>query len=279
MTINGDVARLYHLHSSYVRGRLVDRLDARFRDLSVDDDRRPVRFRTYPGSRRLDLGPRDFRLSAALGTVLQSRRSVRDLRLRPLALSRVARLLHASYGVRGYRGREGWRSYDRPCPSAGGLYPLELYVAAQRVRGLPDGLYHYDARAHQLELRGSRPVHAELARTLPGRETQAVVRSANLVIVMAAIFDRTTWKYGERGYRYVWLEAGHLGQNLYLAATALRLGAVSLGAFFDEELNDVLGLTTGEEEAIYVVCVGQRRKTGARTAAGAKDPRGRGGKM
>lgn len=276
MILNGDVARLYHLHSSYVRGRLVDRLDARFRDRSFDDDRRPVRFRTYPGSRRVDLGARDFRLPAALGTVLRTRRSARNFRLRPLALSRVARLLHASYGVRGHRGGETSQSYDRPCPSAGGLYPLELYVAARRVRGLRDGLYHYDARAHQLELRHGRPVHAELAATFPGEDIWSTVRDANLVVVMTAMFDRTTWKYGERGYRYVWLEAGHLGQNLYLAATALRLGAVSLGAFFDEELNRVLGLPAGEEEAIYVVCVGQPRDGGTR--AGAKDPRGESGK-
>jgi len=271
MTINGDVARLYHLHSSYVRGRLVDRLDGLFRERSLDDDRRPLRFRTYPGSRRVDLGARDFRLPAALGTVLKNRNSVRDFRPRALALSRVARLLHAGYGVRGYRGAAGWRTYDRPCPSAGGLYPLELYVAAQRVRGLPDGLYHYDARAHQLELRRSRSVHDEVARTLPGPDIRATVRAANLVIVMTAIFDRTTSKYGERGYRYVWLEAGHAGQNLYLAATALRLGAVGLGAFFDDELNRVLGLPSGEEEAIYIVCVGQPRD--AKTGVRAKDPR------
>jgi len=160
--------------------------------------------------------------------------------------------------VRGYRKVEREWVADRPSPSAGGLYPLELYVATQAVEGLVDGLYHYDARAHQLELRESRLLHPELADMTLGQD---VIPYANLVIVISAIFQRTLWKYGARGYRYVWLDAGHLGQNLYLVATALRLGPVSIGGFFDEELNRLLGLPLGEEEAIYLMCIGHPQKT------------------
>lgn len=257
MGVNRDAARLYHLHSSYVRGRLVDRLN----DLSVDDERRPFRFRTYPGSRRVALPGRDFQLKAALGTVLRNRRSVRNLRLRPLDLARVGRLLYSSYGVTGYRRANGETVCRRPCPSAGGLYPLELYVATQQVRGLPDGIYHYDARAHELEVRRPRLNYPELAEKLFGQDARETVLNANLVIAIAAIFERTMWKYGERGYRYVWLEAGHLGQNLCLAATALGLGPVNLGGFFDEELNRFLDLPSGEEDLIYLICIGQARET------------------
>lgn len=256
MSVNREAAGLYHLHSSYVRGRLVDRLN----DLSVDDERRPFHFRTYPGSRRVALPGRDFRLKAALGTVLRNRRTVRDLQLRPLDLARVGRLLYTSYGVIGYGKEDGETVCRRPCPSAGGLYPLELYVATQRVRGLPDGVYHYDARAHELEVRRSRLNYPELAEMLFGQEARETVLNANLVIAISAIFERTTWKYGERGYRYVWLEAGHLGQNLCLAATALGLGPVSRGGFFDEELNRFLDLPAGEEDVIYLICIGQARE-------------------
>lgn len=245
-----DIARLYHLHSSNVRCRVAD--------LTVDMDRRPLRFRTYAGSQRVDLPRRDFALKAPLDDILQRRRSVREFVLGPLGLTAVGQLLHASYGLRGYRHVDEQWAYDRYSPSAGGLYPLELYVATQAVEGLPDGVYHYDARAHQLELMYTALVHSQVADITIG---QQMIRDANLVIVISAIFERTMWKYGQRGYRYVWLEAGHLGQNLHLVSVALGLGAVAIGGFFDDEMNRLLELP-GEEDAIYLVCVGQPQ-TGA----------------
>jgi SagB-type dehydrogenase family enzyme len=244
-----EVARMYHLHSSLVRSRT--------RDLTFDEDRPPFRFRTYPGSQRIDLPGCDLPADRPLCEVLSSRRSVRDFELRPLDLATLGGLLHASFGLRGCRSVGGEWVYDRASPSAGALSPLEVYVATQAVQSLADGLYHYDARAHQLELRQRRLLHPQLADIALGQD---VVRTANLVIVISAIFQRTMWKYGERGYRYVWLDAGHLGQNLYLLATALGLGPVSIGGFFDEELNRLLDLPRGEEEAIYLVCIGHPRE-------------------
>jgi SagB-type dehydrogenase family enzyme len=252
------VARLYHSHSSHIRSRLPDATD--------DDHRPPFQFRTYPGSERVDLPGRDFDLSEPLGNVLRRRKSVREYVLQPLDLTLVGRLFHASFGVRGERKVEGggW-VYDRPSPSAGGLYPLELYVATQAVAELPDGLYHYDARAHQLEVRGRGLLHQALAEASLAPDA---VRHANLVIMIAGMFQRTMWKYGERGYRYVHLDAGHLGQNLYLVATALGLGAIGIGGFFDEELNHLAGLTAGEEEVIYLMCIGQPGSTDAPNLTG-----------
>ena len=224
-----------------------------------DEDLRPPRFRTYPGSTRVDLPGRDFELPPSLGELLKRRRSVRDFLPKPLDLARVGRLLFASFGVRGYRSVEGEWVYDRPVPSAGGLYPLEVYVATQAIEGLIDGLYHYDARAHQLEVRQSGPFVARVADIALGQE---VIRRANLVVIISAVFQRMMWKYGGRGYRYVWLDAGHLGQNLYLVATALGLGPMSVGGFFDEELNRLLDLPSGEEEVVYLVCVGHGREIG-----------------
>jgi SagB-type dehydrogenase family enzyme len=241
-----DIARLYHGHSRHLRQRMPD--------IGSDADAPPRRFRTYPGSPRVDLPGRDFALSVPLGETLRRRESVRDFLLRPLPLETVGRLLHASYGVRGYRQMEGQWTYDRPSPSAGGLYPLELYIVAQLVDGLADGIYHYDARSHQLEQRDTGAAHPDVARITLGQE---MIRSANLVVAITAIFQRTMWKYGQRGYRYVWLDAGHLAQNLYLVATALGLGAMAIGGFYDAEMNDLLALPADEEEVIYMVCVGQ----------------------
>jgi SagB-type dehydrogenase family enzyme len=241
-----SIARLYHLHSSHTRSLTAA--------IEFDEDEVPFRFRTYPGSPRVDLPGRDFDVGRPLGEVLRQRRSVRDFRLEPMPLALLGRLLHASFGVRGYHELGAEPIYDRAAPSAGGLYPLELYVATQAVEGLDDGFYHYDLRAHQLELRRAGLMHPQVADIALG---QRMVRDSNLIVIVTAVFERTMRKYGERGYRYVWLDAGHVGQNIYLVAAAMELGAVAVGGFFDADLNHLLDLPAGEEEAIYLMCIGR----------------------
>lgn len=250
-----DVARLYHLQSSHVRSRAIEP--------PFDADLQPLRFRTYAGSTRTPLPGRDFAIDAPLGAVLEQRRSVRDFALGPMPAETLGRLLHASYGVRGMRKIEGQWNCDRPAPSAGGRYPLEIYVATQAVEGVPDGLHHYDARAHELELRREGVAHAALADLALD---QGMVLNANVVVVITAVPFRTMWKYGQRGYRFLWLDAGHLGQNLYLVATAMGLGPVAIGGFYDEELKRFLSLPA-EEDAMYVVCVGQPAPAEGRTGS------------
>jgi SagB-type dehydrogenase family enzyme len=245
-----DIARLYHRHSSNVRSREIE--------TSFDGDREPLRFRTYPGAERAALPGRDFDVAVPLGAVLSMRRSCREFALRPLPLATLGRLLHACYGVRGRRRiGEDW-ILERPAPSAGGRYPIEIYVATQAVEGLVDGIHHYDPRAHELELVRPGVAHGALAELAMGQD---MIRDVNVVVIMTAIPERTTWKYGQRGYRFVFLDAGHLGQNLYLVATALGLGPVTLGGFFDRELAELLRLPEGEE-AIYLACIGQPRPEG-----------------
>jgi SagB-type dehydrogenase family enzyme len=243
-----DVAKLFHEHTYHERSRTTE--------MSLDRDRLPVRFRTYPGSERTPLPGRDFAVEASLGDVLARRRSVRDFELRPMPLETLGRLLHACYGVKGERDIGEW-ACERSAPSAGGRYPLEIYVATQSIEGLGDGIYHYDARAHELELRRPglwQPRIASIALD------QDMAVAANVVVIITGIPERTMWKYGQRGYRYVWLDAGHLGENLYLVATAMGLGPVGIGGFYDVELNDLLKLPPGEE-AFYLVCVGQPKST------------------
>jgi SagB-type dehydrogenase family enzyme len=239
-----DIARLYHLNSANLRPRIA-------RDVP-DQDRHPLRFRTYPGSPRMALPAPTLGLNMALGAALSVRRSVRSFDPAPLPLDVVGALLYAGYGLRGYHDVDGQLVCDRPTPSAGGLYPLELYVAAQSVAGIDDGVYHFDARAHQLEQRRVGSIQQELVGMAIGQD---MIRDANLVIAITAVFGRTMWKYGQRGYRYVLFEAGHVGQNLYLAAAALGLGAVAIGGFFDDEINSAL-LLPADEEAIYLYCIG-----------------------
>jgi SagB-type dehydrogenase family enzyme len=243
-----DVARLFHAHTCHDEACSIE--------TELDEDAQPLCFRTIPGAPRTKLPGRDFDVRAPLGELLEKRRSVREFVLRPLPLATLGRLLHTSYGTRDERDRTAL-TYTRPAPSAGAKYPLEIYVSAQQVEGLVDGIHHYDARAHELEL-----VRAGLAQPALTHLCldQEMVRNANVVVIITAIRERTMWKYGQRGYRYVWLDAGHLGENLYLVATALGLGPVGVGGFFDRELNTLLAVPAGEE-AFYVVCIGQEGGT------------------
>lgn len=243
-----DLAQLYHLNSSNVRSKTGD--------LSPDYDRRPARFTRIPGAKQFALPRGHFRVPQPLGAALRNRHSVRDFVLKPLPIERLSQLLFLSHGVRGLRSVDGELMFDRAAPSAGGLYPVELYVATQMVKGLPDGIYHYYARSHKLEQLKTGSFHAKLADLTIGQE---MIRSANLVVIITAYFRRTTWKYGLRGYRYGLLDAGHVGQNVYLVAGSLKLGAVTIGGFFDAEVSSLLGLES-EESPVYLACIGWPRK-------------------
>ena len=233
-----DLAALYHLGSSSTRSKVVE--------LDPDPQTCPAGRRLYPGAERVRLPGRDFGLPLSLGDALARRSSQRDVRLAPLPLEILGRLLHASFGRNGSPGR--------PFPSAGGLYPLELYAVTQQVEGLPDGVWHYDSRVHELALRRAGRFLDEAAAIAYG---QTAIREANLLLCLTAVFARTSWKYGQRGYRYALFEAGHVSQNLYLVADALGLARFAVGGFFDRELDALLLLPPGEEEALYLFCAGQ----------------------
>jgi SagB-type dehydrogenase family enzyme len=243
-----DAAALFHLNSSNVR--------ATPPQLAPDVDRKPAARRFYAGARRVALPGADLEISLPLGAALGARRSLRDFSddetLPQLALGR---LLFACAAVNGSLEFEGLSVTARTYPSAGGLYPLEIYPVLQRVEGIADGIYHYDPFAHELEELRLGNYHERFAAMTIG---QGMLATANAVLFLTATFERSMWKYGQRGYRYVWIEAGHLGQSLYLGAAALGLAAVALGGFYDSEADALLGVGSGEK-TIYAVCLGRPR--------------------
>ena len=168
-----------------------------------------------------------------LQQAITERRSTRSFTNEPLAIAAVARLLAAAQGV------TGAVAYQRAIPSAGGLHPLELYLVAGEVEGLAPGVYHYRFDQGQLELAAAGDQRGAL---MAAALDQPVVGAAPACLVIAAAFERTTRKYGARGERYVHMEVGHAAQNLYLTATALQLGTVSVGAFDDAEVKHLLGI-------------------------------------
>lgn len=177
---------------------------------------------------------------------LYSRISRRSFKEQGLSLVQVGQLLWSAGGL----GAPGAAGVSRAAPSAGATYPLELYLAAGKVEGLAAGLYHYDYRAHALVVRQRADLRARLARASLGQE---MVAQAPAVIVMAARYERTTRRYGERGYRYVCMEAGYVSQNIYLQAEALQLATVAVGAFDDAAVKEILAV---EEDPLLLMPVG-----------------------
>jgi SagB-type dehydrogenase family enzyme len=210
---------------------------------------RPERVKTYADAERVELpDPRsDGYQGLALEEAIEVRRSARDYSSEPLSLEGLSHLLHAAQGITA----EQWGF--RAAPSAGALYPIELYVVVHNVTGLGRGLYHYAVQEHGLEL--LRPGDFRTAVMQAGLGQDFLGR-ANVCLVLSAVFQRTRWRYRERTYRYVTLEAGHIGQNVYLSATSMGLGACAVGAFFDAQFNDLLGLDGKEEAVLYVLSVG-----------------------
>lgn len=175
------------------------------------------------------------------------RRSIRSYPNEPLTLQEVSQLLWAAQGITDTLGR-------RTAPSAGALYPLEIYVVAGNVQDLSSGVYKYKPGLHRLEKVMDGDVRTELSAASLG---QASVRQGAVAFVITAVYERTTIKYGDRGIRYVHLEAGHAAQNLCLQATAMDLGTVTVGAFSDEQVAEVLNLPE-DEQPLYVIPVGKK---------------------
>ena len=177
---------------------------------------------------------------------LHRRRSVREFREAPLRLEELSQLLWAAQGI---THRQGFRT----APSAGALFPLEVYVVAGKVHGLPPGLLRYVPSLHVLERLADGDRRLVLARAALD---QPVVAHAPATLALCAFYERVTDRYGQRGIRYVHMEAGHAAQNVYLQALSLQVGTVVLGAFDDDRVRDVLALAP-REQPLYLMPVGK----------------------
>lgn len=185
--------------------------------------------------------------AVSIEKALRTRRSVREFSTVPLELSQIAQLAWAAQGVTGAEAH-------RTAPSAGGLYALELYLIAARVNGLHAGMYKYEILTHELISVIEGDLRGQLCRAAL---EQSSISQAPAVFALAAVYERITAKYGERGIRYAHMEAGHAAQNLLLQAIALGLGAVLVGAFEDGKVKWVLNLRR-DEVPLYLIPVGKR---------------------
>jgi SagB-type dehydrogenase family enzyme len=190
--------------------------------------------------------------SMSVNEALLKRRSVREYKDTCLTLQEVSQLLWAAYGI---SDSVIWNGYGlHTAPSAGALYPLELYLVAGNVSGLPAGIYKYHPKGHYLILIKSGDNRSDLCDASYGQE---MVKNAPVTIVYSAVFERTTEKYGNRGReRYVCMDLGHSGENVYLQATAMNIGTCAIGAFSDKDVAKVIGMPE-IEEPLYIMPLGK----------------------
>ncbi|GAA3649597.1 hypothetical protein GCM10022224_010360 [Nonomuraea antimicrobica] len=207
----------------------------------------------YGGAQVISLprpDPPDMRLHQAIA----ERRSARRFSAESLTLPEVASLLMLSAGLPAEPGAAG-RTTFRAAPSAGGLHPTEIYVVVRAVDGLDPGIYHYRANDHVLEALLLDPTAA--GRLAAASSYPETLETAAATLVLTAVFGRTTLKYGERAYRFVVLEIGHVAQNVLLVASALGCGAVPIGGFVDDEVHAILDVDGVEEASFYLLPVGR----------------------
>ncbi|MDQ5820929.1 MAG: SagB/ThcOx family dehydrogenase [Actinomycetota bacterium] len=195
------------------------------------------------------------------GHVVEERRSERAFGEAPLTLEQIGSLLHAGYGTTHELGVgvPGPGPPLRAVPSGGGLFPLEVYVLPWRVRALPLALYHFDPLRRVLERLRSGDLEGDVRAATVYHD---LALGCGALFLVAGVFWRTRFKYGLRGYRFALLECGHLAQNILLAATALGLGSVPIGGFYDRRVDELLGLDGVNESALYAVAVGVREEAG-----------------
>ncbi len=192
-----------------------------------------------------DAGKSDLR------SLIDNRTSIRNYADGPISLQDLSYLLWCTQGAKEVVGTQATL---RTVPSAGARHAIETYLLINRVQGLPPGLYHYRALEHRLQ---ELTLFEGIADQIQEASLQQKhITGSAVTFIWSATVYRMTWRYGERGYRYLFLDAGHVCQNLYLAAESLGYGVCAIGAFEDDRLNELLGLDGRDEFVLYLATCG-----------------------
>jgi SagB-type dehydrogenase family enzyme len=209
----------------------------------------PELYKGYPGAPRVGLPVPALDGGGSAAATIDARRSTRSYRDQPLTLPELSRVLYLTSGISADR----WGNARRTAPSSGALYPIEVYAVVHRVEGVEPGVYHYAYREHALEQIRAGDFRQHVVDQGIGQE---FLGQCGVVLFLTMIMQRMRPKYQDRSYRYGLLEAGHIGENGYLAATSIGLGACGIGAFMDDQMNAMLGVDGVEEAAVYMLAVG-----------------------
>ncbi|MFX1346063.1 MAG: SagB/ThcOx family dehydrogenase [Promethearchaeota archaeon] len=216
----------------------------------LDWARKPKTYKTYPNAiKTIRLPQPKFNETIRFWDVIINRKSSRNFKNEPITQDQLSLLLFGMTGLTRIFPNFAFRTV----PSAGGLYPIEVYPVINNVEGIERGVFHYNVPKNSLELLKNGDFRNEVAK---GCLDQIIAYKSGVNFIYTAVIERSKWKYLQRCYRYIYLDAGHIGQNFYLIAEALGLGACTIGAIYDDELNELLGIDGINETTIYVGVVG-----------------------
>jgi SagB-type dehydrogenase family enzyme len=211
---------------------------------------KPEAYKIYPDAPKYKLDAVQIKGGMPLWEAIYHRRSIRNFKSDPMTKNVLSQLLWATQGIT----HEAVGFEFRAAPSAGALYPVETYLVIHNIEEIEPGIYHYNVQNHELEQLEKGDFRESSARAALDQD---MAFSANVVFIWTAVFQRSKWKYDQRAYRYVYLDAGHIAQNLALAAVSLNLGTCQIGALYDDEVNKLIGIDGEEESVIYMTVVGQ----------------------
>jgi SagB-type dehydrogenase family enzyme len=236
-----DVGVIYHQWS---KPGVIDALG------SVANWGQPVElYKAYPAARVVALPEPSLEGGLPTARAIAARRSTRSYSGQPMSMDELSRFLFLTSGI----SADKYGNARRTAPSSGALYPIEVYPIIHNVAGVERGVYHYAYREHAMELVRTEDMRGRLVDQGLGQE---FLGQCGAVLFVTMILQRMRPKYQDRSYRYGLLEAGHVGENAYLAATEMGLGACGIGAFMDDAMNDMLGIDGVEEAVVYMLAVG-----------------------
>ncbi len=240
--MSAKIGAVFQKDTKYQRGRLPRG--------QLDWANKPETYKVYLNTPQIHLDKPQTEGGEAVWTVMNQRRSVRSFHGEPVTKQELSQLLWASQGITRVMQNVEFRTV----PSAGALYPIETYLVVNSIAGIDAGVYHYAVATHTLEQLRHGDFSTQIAQAALD---QKMATRADVVFVWTAIFKRSKWKYKQRAYRYVYLDAGHIAQNLALGATALGLGSCQIAALYDDEANALLGVDGEEESVIYMTVIGR----------------------
>jgi len=216
----------------------------------LDWANKPEGYKNYPNAiEKIKLPEPSFNENIKFWDIIRNRHSTRKFKNEPLKLMDLNLLLFGMSGLTRVFPQFSFRT----TPSAGGLYPIEIYPVVNNVTTIKQGIYHYNIAEHSLELLKEGDFRENVAKACLD---QIMAYNSAINFIWTAIIERSKWKYLQRCYRYIYLDGGHIGQNFYLIAEALGLGACTIGAIYDDELNVLLEIDGKTETAIYVGVIG-----------------------
>ncbi len=236
-----DVGVIYHQWS---KPGVIDALG------SVASWGQPVElYKAYPDTSSIALPEPGLEGGLPAAWAIATRRSTRSYSTQPMSLDELSRFMFLTSGV----SSDAFGNARRTAPSSGALYPIEVYPIVHNVDGIEPGVYHYAYREHALELVRAEDMRNRVVEQGLGQE---FLGQCGAVLFVTMILQRMRPKYQDRSYRYGLLEAGHVGENAYLAATEMGLGACGIGAFMDDAMNEMIGVDGVEEAVVYMLAVG-----------------------